>query len=159
MESIAQAVEAVEYPVTERSYADLKLTFESRGVSWKSWSGDVTTVLVSPMTHGSKATFTSKGKPSGTARVAMKSNAMTWVGRVVPGFGSLWRDPRSVSGISFDVKPGQSELRSSLTSIKLHGSGEVLTPKGRRRARKLSLQQDQERLRQDTAPEIPPPAE
>ena len=81
-------------PITERSYDDLKLCFESRGVSWKSWSGDVTTVLVTPAEGGSRATFTSKGKPSGPLHVQMKAKATTWVWRLVPGFGDLWKGPK-----------------------------------------------------------------
>lgn len=149
LDVIAQAVEAVEYPITERSYTDLTLVFESRGVSLKSWSGDVTTVIISPTAEGSKATFTSKGKPSGLARIQMKSNATTWTGRIVPGFGSLWRDPKSMVG----------------SAINPYGSTEVLTPKGRRRARKISAAQDQERQREDAAsleqtptPFVPPPS-
>ncbi len=94
LDAIAHAVEAAEYPITERSYADLKLCFESRGMSWKSYSGDITTVLLAPTEGGSRATFTSKGKPSGIARVQAKANATTWVGRIVPGFGKLWKGQR-----------------------------------------------------------------
>jgi hypothetical protein len=93
LDAITQAIETAGYPITERSYADLRLCFESRGVSWKSWSGDATTVLVTSITGGSKATFTSKGKPSGTLRTSLKANATTWVERIVPGFGSLWVGP------------------------------------------------------------------
>ncbi len=93
LDAIASAIESVEYPITERSYADLRLTFESRGRSWKSSSGDVTTVLVSPIVRGSRATFTSKGKPSGLTRVQRKVDVTTWTGRILPGFGTLWRDP------------------------------------------------------------------
>ncbi len=91
LDVIVKAVEVAGYPVTERNYTDMKVTFESRGMSWKSWSGDVTTVLVSPNSIGSEATFTSKGKPSGALRVQARANATTWVERLVPGFGNLWR--------------------------------------------------------------------
>jgi hypothetical protein len=94
LDAIANALESVEYPITERNYGDLKLVFESRGISWKSWSGDVTTVLVSATATGSKASFTSKAKPSGTSRIALKANATTWVERIIPGFGQLWRGPQ-----------------------------------------------------------------
>jgi hypothetical protein len=94
LDVIAHAVEAAQYPITERSYADLKLCFESRGISWKSWSGDTTTVLVAPLDGGSTATFTSRGKPSGALRVQAKANAKTWVERLVPGFGDLWKGRR-----------------------------------------------------------------
>jgi hypothetical protein len=90
LDAIAVAIETAQYPVTERSYADLRLVFESRGMSWKSWSGDVTTVLVSPIEGGSRASFISKGKPSGPYRVQARSNAITWVSRLKPGFGELW---------------------------------------------------------------------
>jgi hypothetical protein len=50
-------------------------------------------VLITSVAGGSKATFTSKGKPSGMARVSRKANATTWVERIVPGFGSLWVVP------------------------------------------------------------------
>jgi len=98
MDAISSAIESADYPITERNYADMKITFESRGISWKSWSGDVTTVLISPEAGGSRATFTSKGKPSGTIRISMKSNATTWVARIAPDFGPLWNGPDHGTG-------------------------------------------------------------
>ena len=98
LDLIAQAVEASDFPITDKNYGDLKLTFESRGMTWKSYSGDVTTVFVSATQEGSRATFTSKGKPSGLARVQMKANATTWVGRITTGFGDLWKGQRHVYG-------------------------------------------------------------
>lgn len=114
LDVIAAAVERAGYPITERSYADMKLTFESRGISWTSWSGDVTTVLITPLEGGSRATFTSKGKPSGPLRVQMRVNATTWVGRILPGFGHLWKgdlDSRESAPLEgWYPDPGESSM-------------------------------------------------
>lgn len=93
LDAIASAIQAVGLPVVDRDLANLHLTFESKGVTWKSWSGDVTSVLVSSDPKGSIATFTSKGKPSGALRLQQSVNARTWVSRIVPGFGELWKGP------------------------------------------------------------------
>ena len=91
LDAIAKAVQNVGLPVVERDVENLTLRFESTGVSWKSWSGDSTSVIVSSDPVGAVATFTSKGKPSGLLRVQQSVNARTWVGRVVPGFGDVWK--------------------------------------------------------------------
>jgi hypothetical protein len=92
LDAIGAAVESVGLPIVGRSYADLTLTFESKGISAKSWSGDTTTVVVTPSEAGSRASFMSKGKPSGLLRVQSKVRASKWVERLIPGFGQLWRD-------------------------------------------------------------------
>jgi hypothetical protein len=94
LDAIADAVERVGLPMVQRDYEHMTLRFESKGMTWKSWTGDQTVVVVSATPTGSEATFTSKGKPSGLLRVEQSANARTWVNRIVPGFGSLWKEPR-----------------------------------------------------------------
>jgi hypothetical protein len=92
LDTIAAAIQSVGLPVVDRDYANLALVFESKGVTWKSWSGDRISVIVSSDDGtGSIATFTAKGKPSGTLRVQQSVNARTWVERIIPGFGNLWK--------------------------------------------------------------------
>lgn len=95
LDAIATAVQNVGLPIVDRDFENLTLRFESKGVSWKSWSGDTTSVIVSSNPSGALATFTSKGKPSGMLRVQQSVNAWTWVDRLIPGFGDLWKGPRA----------------------------------------------------------------
>jgi len=97
LDTIATAVQGAGLPLVQRDYENLTLRFESKGVTWKSWSGDETTVVVSPNNDGSQAMFTSKGKPSGPLRLQQSVNARTWVFRLVPGFGDLWKGPQPPS--------------------------------------------------------------
>ena len=136
-DTIAFAAEAVHYPVTERSYADLKLCFESRGISWKSWSGDVTTVLVSAIPGGSKATFTSKGKPSGAIRLQMNASAITWVNRLVPGFGSLWSSALKTQRTRAEANLDYHDMKLQKIANGVLPVGMVLGAKDRERVREL----------------------
>ena len=43
LDVVATAVGSAGYPITRRSYSDLTLRFELRGVTWNSFVGDVTT--------------------------------------------------------------------------------------------------------------------
>ena len=60
LDVIATAAESAGYPITHRSYPDMTLHFESRGMTWNSFAGDVTTVLVTQAPDGARATFTSR---------------------------------------------------------------------------------------------------
>jgi hypothetical protein len=91
LDAIADAVQGVGLPLVDRDYDNLTLRFESKGMTWRSWSGDETVVIVDATPSGSEATFTSKGKPSGTMRLQLSANARTWVSRIIPGFGELWK--------------------------------------------------------------------
>lgn len=90
LDAIANAVQYAQLPIVNRDYANLTLIFESKGVTWKSWSGDQVSVVVAAAGTGSLATFTAKAKPSGMMRLQLGVNASTWVERIIPGFGELW---------------------------------------------------------------------
>jgi hypothetical protein len=93
LDAIAAAVQKVGLPVLDRDCEKLTLRFESKGGTEWSWSGVETTVVLSAHPVGSVATFTSKRFTS--ERQAQKSvDARTWVWRLVPGFGELWKGPK-----------------------------------------------------------------
>jgi hypothetical protein len=92
LDVIATAVAKAGYPITQRSYSDMTLRFESGGVTWNSFAGDVTTVVVTQGPDAVRATFTSLGKPFGLTR-AQRVKATKWVTRLIPAFGDLWSGP------------------------------------------------------------------
>ena len=98
LDAICAAAQAVKLPVTERSYDNLMLTIESKGATWRGFSGERTVVVLTPTPEGSKATFTSKTKPSGLARVELKVPARKWVELLIPGFGDVWNGRRLAEG-------------------------------------------------------------
>ncbi len=103
LDVIVESVQTAGLVIATLDHENSMLRFESKGVSWKSWSGDETMVLVTSDGDGSRATFTSKGKPSGPLRLQMSVNARTWVWRLVSGFGALWQGPKKRPSSSQDV--------------------------------------------------------
>jgi hypothetical protein len=94
LDVIAAAIQKAGLPIVDRDFDNLTLRFESKGVTAWSWSGDQTTVTVSPDSVGALATFNSKGKPTGPLRLQKSIDARKWIDRIVPGFGDLLKGPR-----------------------------------------------------------------
>jgi len=91
LDIISKAANKMGLPLIDRDYNNLTLTFESKGMTMRNMSGEVTTVAVTEEDSGSSATFISKGKPTGILRIQPSANASKWVERIIPGFGSLYR--------------------------------------------------------------------
>lgn len=103
LDAIVGSVQAAGLVIANLDHENSTLRFESKGATWTSWSGDETNVLVTSDGDGSRASFNSKGKPSGPLRLQQSVNARTWVWRLVPGFGELWQGPKKRPSSSQDV--------------------------------------------------------
>src|ERR1017187_1166021 len=110
LDVIATAVASAGYPITQRSYSDMTLRFESGGVTWNSFAGDLTTVVVTQGPDGVRATFTSLGKPFGLTR-AQRVKATKWVTPLIPGFGGLWSG--LPSAMTAQESPRASSVRAA----------------------------------------------
>lgn len=88
---IASAAQAVGLPVTDRSYENLSLTIESKGITGWSWSGERVVVMVSPSDKGSQAVFTAKTNPQGILRLQSQVNAAKYTDKLMA----------AVSGVEF----------------------------------------------------------
>jgi len=82
MRLLEAAIHATGLPIVDRDTTNLSLTFESRGMTGRSWAGERIVVMINATDTGSEAVFAAKTKPAGMMRIESAVSARKYTDRL-----------------------------------------------------------------------------